>query len=85
MVRTYGLTHIGLAVKDVERSFRFYRHVFGVREVWRGPGEIQFQTPGCHDIVALEEMAGRSPEAGGVTHSDFASWTRPTSTPPCRP
>ncbi len=32
MVRTYGLTHINLAVRDVERSLRFYRQVFGVEE-----------------------------------------------------
>jgi len=71
MVRTYGLTHIGLAVRDVERSFGFYRRVFGAREVWRGPGEIQFQTPGCHDVVALEEIGDRSPGAGGVSHFGF--------------
>ena len=27
MVRTHGLTHIALAVRDVERSLRFYREV----------------------------------------------------------
>jgi len=71
MVRTYGLTHIGLQVRDVKRSFRFYRHVFGVQAVWRGPGEIQFQTPGCHDVVALEEKGGRPRPTGGVTHFGF--------------
>lgn len=29
MVPTYGLTHLALAVSDVERSSRFYRDVFG--------------------------------------------------------
>jgi catechol 2,3-dioxygenase-like lactoylglutathione lyase family enzyme len=47
MVRMYGLSHIGLAVRDAERSFRFYREVFGVREVWREAGSIRVQTPGA--------------------------------------
>lgn len=70
MVRTYGLTHIGLSVRDVERSFRFYREVFGAREIWREATQIQFQTPGCKDCVALEEGKG-SPKMGGVTHFGF--------------
>ncbi|HEV8595096.1 MAG TPA: VOC family protein [Thermoplasmata archaeon] len=70
MVRTYGLGHIGLRVASVERSFRFYRDVFGAREIWRGPGEIQFQTPGCRDVVALEETKGPR-QMGGVTHFGF--------------
>ncbi len=31
MVKTYGLTHISLAVRDAERSLRFYEQVFGVQ------------------------------------------------------
>ena len=29
MIRTHGLTHIALAVRDVDRSSRFYGQVFG--------------------------------------------------------
>lgn len=32
MVKTHGLTHISLTVRDPERSLRFYREVFGVCE-----------------------------------------------------
>ena len=35
MVKTFGLTHIALAVQDVERSFAFYRDVFGMVLVYR--------------------------------------------------
>ncbi|PYQ35232.1 MAG: VOC family protein, partial [Acidobacteria bacterium] len=28
MIRTYGLTHLSLAVKDLERTLRFYKKVF---------------------------------------------------------
>ena len=30
MVRTFGLTHVALAVQDAERAFGFYRDVFGM-------------------------------------------------------
>ncbi len=40
MVKTYGLTHLALAVRDVERSFRFYQQVFGAVEIYRGEGFI---------------------------------------------
>ena len=29
--RTYGLTHLAIAVKDVERTLRFYQHVFDMK------------------------------------------------------
>ena len=34
MVKTHGLTHLSLTVRDPERSARFYADVFGVREIW---------------------------------------------------
>ena len=71
MVRTYGLTHVGLAVRNVERSFRFYRDVFGVKEVFREPGSIQVQTPGSHDVIAFEESRSKVGSMGGVTHFGF--------------
>jgi len=40
MVRTYGLTHINLVVRDVERSLRFYGEVFGVEEYGRSEGLV---------------------------------------------
>jgi catechol 2,3-dioxygenase-like lactoylglutathione lyase family enzyme len=38
MIKTYGLTHLALTVRDVERSFRFYQQVFGAVKVYRGEG-----------------------------------------------
>ena len=71
MVRTYGLSHIGLAVENVERALKFYREVFGVREVFRGPHEIQVVTPGNHDVIAFEENATKAGKMAGVTHFGF--------------
>jgi len=71
MIGTYGLTHIGLAVRDVERALRFYKDVFGANEVYREPGTIQAQTPGSHDILSFEEDASKAGEMKGVTHFGF--------------
>ncbi|MFL5596200.1 MAG: VOC family protein, partial [Gemmatimonadaceae bacterium] len=51
MVRTYGLTHIALAVRDADRAFQFYQRVFGAVAVYSEPGFIQAQTPGTRDVL----------------------------------
>lgn len=71
MIRTYGLTHIGLAVRDLDRAFRFYRDVLGVRKVYEDPTTIHVQTPGSRDIIAFEEDAGKAGRMQGVTHIGF--------------
>jgi catechol 2,3-dioxygenase-like lactoylglutathione lyase family enzyme len=71
MVRTFGLTHIALAVRDVERSSRFYQNVFGAVEVYRRTGFAQLQTPGARDVLVLEEAADRAGQTGGVAHFGF--------------
>lgn len=55
MIPTRGLTHLALAVRDVDQSAAFYARVFGAVEVCRGPGFVQLQTPGCWDALVLEE------------------------------
>ncbi len=71
MVATFGLTHLALAVADVERAFRFYQDVFGMVAVYRGPGLIQAQTPGCRDVLVLEEQRARTAGSGGIAHFGF--------------
>src|SRR2546423_11015224 len=71
MVKTYGLTHIALAVKDAERSLRFYRKVFGAKVVYRSAGFIQAQTPGTRDVLVFEEKAARTGKRGGIGHFGF--------------
>lgn len=66
--RSHGLSHVNLAVKDPERSLRFYADVFGVEEYHRDETSIQVKGPGPWDVIAFE----RDPEAagtkGGITH-----------------
>jgi catechol 2,3-dioxygenase-like lactoylglutathione lyase family enzyme len=71
MVPTFGLTHVALAVRDVERSSRFYRDVFGAMEVYRQRGFAQLQTPGARDVLVLEEDPDRAGPGGGIAHFGF--------------
>lgn len=71
MVKTHGLTHIALAVRDPERSLRFYRQVHGVVAVFREPGFIQAQTPGSRDVLVFEKQASQAGKAEGVAHFGF--------------
>ncbi|HWM25761.1 MAG TPA: VOC family protein [Chthoniobacterales bacterium] len=71
MVRTHGLTHVALAVADAERSFGFYRSVFGAKLIYREAGFIQAQTPGSRDVLVFEENAPRVGKRGGIAHFGF--------------
>jgi catechol 2,3-dioxygenase-like lactoylglutathione lyase family enzyme len=75
MIETQGLTHIHLIVRDLERSLRFYRDVFGMQERFRdGPKMVFLNTPGSRDIVTLNEDPAEARLAGvggGVAHFGF--------------
>ena len=71
MIATHGLTHLSLAVRDPERSLRFYAEVFGVREYFRDAEQIQVQGPGPHDVIAFEKADARAGVPGGITHFGF--------------
>jgi catechol 2,3-dioxygenase len=75
MIRTQGLTHIHLVVRDLERSLRFYQQVFGMKESFRsGPKMVFLNTPGSRDMVTLNEdpaQADRAGRSGGVAHFGF--------------
>jgi catechol 2,3-dioxygenase-like lactoylglutathione lyase family enzyme len=71
MVKTYGLTHISLAVRDPERSLRFYEQVFGVKEYYRDEDSIQVKGPGRQDVLAFEKDPARAGKSGGIAHFGF--------------
>jgi catechol 2,3-dioxygenase-like lactoylglutathione lyase family enzyme len=72
VVRTFGLTHIALNVRDTERAFRFYQSVIGAVDVYRGDGFIQAQTPGSRDVLVFQLDTERSPgSSGGIAHFGF--------------
>jgi catechol 2,3-dioxygenase-like lactoylglutathione lyase family enzyme len=71
MVRTYGLTHVALAVKDAKRAFEFYRQILGVKKVYDKGSFIQAQTPGTRDVLVFDENARRVGKRGGIEHFGF--------------
>lgn len=74
MVKTCGLTHIHLVVKDVKRSLDFYKSVFGMQEkFWAGPGLVFLNTPGSNDLIALHQQDEDQPTgtSGGILHFGF--------------
>ncbi len=75
MIETRGLYHLHLIVKDLERSLRFYRDVFGLEEQFRdGPKMVFLRTPGAHDLITLNEDPAEAANAGnngGVGHFGF--------------
>jgi catechol 2,3-dioxygenase-like lactoylglutathione lyase family enzyme len=75
MIRTEGLTHIHLVVRDLDRSLRFYQSVFGMEERFRdGPKMVFLNTPGSQDLMTLNEDPAEAQLAGvngGVAHFGF--------------
>lgn len=71
MIKTYGLTHIALAVRDPQRSLEFYQQVFGVVPVYRDDGFVQAQTPGSRDVLVFEKGESRGGSSGGIAHFGF--------------
>jgi catechol 2,3-dioxygenase-like lactoylglutathione lyase family enzyme len=70
-VRTAGIRHIHLLVSDLDRSIRFYRDAFGMKEVFRDGDDLVFlNTPGSHDSLALHLVEGdeRAGTSGGYEH-----------------
>lgn len=71
MIRTWGLTHVAMAVADLERSERFYGELFGMKEVYRDGEFVQLQTPGSRDVLVLKLDPRRAGQRGGVQHFGF--------------
>ncbi len=71
MVNTYGLTHIAVAVRDLDRTQGFYSDILGAEVVYRDAGFLQMQTPGSRDVLAFEKNADKAGKAGGVLHFGF--------------
>ncbi len=70
MIKTHGLTHLSLSVRDPERSLVFYRELFGVREYHRDEESIQVLGPGPHDVIAFERRPSHG-KPGGIDHFGF--------------
>ena len=70
-LKTYGLTHIALGVRDPERAFGFYREVFGMVAVFRDASFVQAQTPGARDVIVFERVKKSVGKSAGIAHFGF--------------
>jgi catechol 2,3-dioxygenase-like lactoylglutathione lyase family enzyme len=71
MVKTYGLTHVAVAVAELDRTEAFYGAVFGAVRVYRDAAFLQMQTPGARDVLVFEKNEAKAGKAGGVLHFGF--------------
>jgi catechol 2,3-dioxygenase-like lactoylglutathione lyase family enzyme len=71
MVRTLGLTHLSLAVRDPDRALAFYAGAFGVREYFRDDTQVQVLGPGPHDVLAFVRDADNAGRVAGIQHFGF--------------
>jgi catechol 2,3-dioxygenase len=73
MIETFGLNHLHLAVRDLQRSLRFYCGVFGLKERFRvGPNMVFLSTPGAEDLITLHQVHGsEAVGGGGIAHFGF--------------
>ena len=61
MIETQGLTHIHIAVRDLQRSVAFYHDVFGMEVMERGdPTAVFMRTPGSNQAVSSSPAARNS-------------------------
>ncbi len=62
MIKTCGLTHIHLMVKDMQRSLDFYQKVFGMKvSFWASDRLVFLNTPGSNDAIALHQAEAKQP------------------------
>jgi catechol 2,3-dioxygenase-like lactoylglutathione lyase family enzyme len=69
--KTYGLTHIAVAVKDLDQTLAFYQKVFEVKVMYHQDDFLQVTTPGANDIIVFEKKKADYGKTGGIAHFGF--------------
>jgi catechol 2,3-dioxygenase-like lactoylglutathione lyase family enzyme len=69
---TYGLTHIAIAVADINRTLDFYQKIFDMQVMYHEEGFLQLTTPGSNDVLVFEQKQHPSiGKTGGIAHFGF--------------
>jgi catechol 2,3-dioxygenase-like lactoylglutathione lyase family enzyme len=69
--RTFGLTHLALAVRDPEASARFYVEAFGGQGTYADAESVQVDGPGPQDVIVFTRDEANAGKAGGIGHFGF--------------
>jgi len=69
--KTYGLSHIAIAVRDLDRTLAFYKKVFEVEVMYHKENFLQVTTPGANDIIVFEKKKADYGDTGGIAHFGF--------------
>jgi catechol 2,3-dioxygenase-like lactoylglutathione lyase family enzyme len=68
MAPTFGISHIAMKVRDLDRAVRFYEEAFGAKQYMRGARTAQVLGPGPTDVIAFELMPEGAGKPGGLIH-----------------
>lgn len=71
MLRTHGLTHIAIAVDDVEQSVAFYQALLGAKVLYRDETKVEIGTPGASDVISIELGTSQAGAAASIRHFGF--------------
>lgn len=66
-LKSLGMRHLALRVRDLDRALWFYRDLLGFRVVWQPDDENIYLSSGC-DNLALHRADEVSREAGPLDH-----------------
>jgi len=69
--KTYGLTHIAIAVADLGITSLFYQKVFDMEVIYKEENFLQLTTPGSNDIIVFEKKKAPYGKTGGIIHFGF--------------
>ena len=69
--KTYGLTHIAIAVADLGTTSLFYQNVFDMEVMYKEENFLQLTTPGSNDIIVFEKKKAPYGKTGGIIHFGF--------------
>ncbi len=73
-VKTYGLTHAAMAVRDLERAADFYHRGLGLDQtVWSYPGALFLSAGGYHHHLGVNTWA-RGAEPAGEDDARLLEW-----------
>lgn len=71
MIKTNGLNHIALKVKDPERTAQFYVDLFNMEITRRTPEMTFLKTIGSTDMITLNRAEGDITPEQGMVHFGF--------------